>query len=1000
MAIVSEGPSNEFFSTANALSLGDTMQGSLSSTADWDFFKIAVASDGVLKLDFSAPTSSSNYYFFVGIYDGSQKLLASDYLGASASFSLGVPAAGSYYAAITKASLYSGGQYGVTVNMAAGSASGYESESNDSLATANAIAPEQTIKGQMANSQDVDFYSVKATATGALVVDFVAPNVSTGTTFTIGIYDAAGNLLASRDTGSTLSLSVAVAAPGNYYAKVTQGSNYDGGNYSLTAHNDGFSMLTAKNLGGTGSVALQLNASHDWYAVNLTAGISYEFALSGASLGGGTLTDPALTLCYSNGTLLENCDNFSYYSNGNLVNTANPQIAFTAPKTGTYYLMLGGNGGTGTLTLSEKTDTVASLAQALLELQASPDHRWNAGSPLGTPVSLSYSFLSATADGEKGFVAMTEAQKLVVKAVLEQYGAVANMAFTLVADPSLAQICFGTSSQLKSSGVTYSDVGAMKHADVFLNNSAGTPSLSDGSYSLTTLIHEIGHALGLKHPGSYDATGSPVSAPYLPAILDNEKFTVMSYVDNPDSTVYYNTPALLDIAAVQILYGASPAVSQPRTFSFSNSSSFVTAILGTGSSDTIDISNQSRGSTIFMTSGSLSSIGIGANGSSAHDNVAIPFGESLQNVINGPGSDLIVGNGLDNRFFGFAGADTIDGGGGNNTLVLQATSLDLNKASDNQLANIQNVDASSATPGVTLDLHSQTEAIRITGSAAGDTLIAGSGSDTLVGGAGNDTLDGGAGINIVELSGRLADYAIKKVAAGFAVTGAAQVDTLSNIQTIKFSDATLDLTRITGSATLAGVRSAYSLSNNGDGSAYLIDSVPGRDGVNHVLVGNLAAALQFTDQTTYVTGTVQGNVALLYRGALGRTPDMTGLNFWLGVDNSLPASAQALGSYSLSDVPGGFGGTLSIAGGFTQSQEFAEKYGALTDSQFVTQLYANVLDRTPDAPGNAYWMSALVSGQSREHVLVGFADSLEATANALVGYTGQSGFHAPWLFLV
>jgi hypothetical protein len=91
---------------------------------------------------------------------------------------------------------------------------------------------------------------------------------------------------------------------------------------------------------------------------------------------------------------------------------------------------------------------------------------------------------------------------------------------------------------------------------------------------------------------------------------------------------------------------------------------------------------------------------------------------------------------------------------------------------------------------------------------------------------------------------------------------------------------------------------------------------------------------------------------------------------------------------------------LQITAGFTNSAEFAAKYGALSDSQFVTQLYANVLDRQPDAAGLAFYIAGLAAGWSREEVLDGFAFSPEAIGNATHGYTGQSGAHAAWLMLL
>jgi len=153
--------------------------------------------------------------------------------------------------------------------------------------------------------------------------------------------------------------------------------------------------------------------------------------------------------------------------------------------------------------------------------------------------------------------------------------------------------------------------------------------------------------------------------------------------------------------------------------------------------------------------------------------------------------------------------------------------------------------------------------------------------------------------------------------------------------------------------------------------------------------------LQFADRSISVAqlNSMTEEVALLYQAALGRTPDPGGLAYWTNLADSLPASALADGAYALSDQS-------TIAAGFTGSAEFMSKYGNLGNTQFVTQLYANTLDRAPDPGGLAYWVGQLASGESREHVLVGFADSTEATNNAVHGFTGQSGVHAPWLLLI
>jgi hypothetical protein len=186
---------------------------------------------------------------------------------------------------------------------------------------------------------------------------------------------------------------------------------------------------------------------------------------------------------------------------------------------------------------------------------------------------------------------------------------------------------------------------------------------------------------------------------------------------------------------------------------------------------------------------------------------------------------------------------------------------------------------------------------------------------------------------------------------------------------------------------IASASSAYSLTSNGNGS-FTLATTGSSDNVSGV------EQVKFSDENLTVAASNSMNeyVALLYQGALGRTPDAAGLAFWETFAATLPASIQAFGIYALADASG-------IAGGFMNSSEFISKYGNSTNTQFVTQLYANILDRSPDAAGLNYWMTELNSGLSRQTALVGFADSTEAISNATHGFTGQSGAHAAWLFL-
>ncbi|HXC54132.1 MAG TPA: ELWxxDGT repeat protein [Rhizomicrobium sp.] len=82
------------------------------------------------------------------------------------------------------------------------------------------------------------------------------------------------------------------------------------------------------------------------------------------------------------------------------------------------------------------------------------------------------------------------------------------------------------------------------------------------------------------------------------------------------------------------------------------------------------------------------------------------------------------------------------------------------------------------------------------GLGGNDTLNGLAGDDTLVGGAGNDLIDGGAGNDTAVFSGALANYSLVDNAGVFTVTdnrvGSPDgTDTVSNVESFKFSDATV-----------------------------------------------------------------------------------------------------------------------------------------------------------------------------------------------------------------
>ncbi|MCU1358689.1 MAG: hypothetical protein JWM89_4107 [Acidimicrobiales bacterium] len=109
-----------------------------------------------------------------------------------------------------------------------------------------------------------------------------------------------------------------------------------------------------------------------------------------------------------------------------------------------------------------------------------------------------------------------------------------------------------------------------------------------------------------------------------------------------------------------------------------------------------------------------------------------------------------------------------------------------------------------------------------------------------------------------------------------------------------------------------------------------------------------------------------GSVDRLYAAYFLRIPDYGGLRHWL---------TKSRGGTSL----------RSISNSFAHSSEFLNRYGLLSNVDFVTLVYKKVLGRAPDSGGLKHWVGKLASGTSRGSVMVGFSESSEykrKTANA------------------
>jgi serralysin len=272
---------------------------------------------------------------------------------------------------------------------------------------------------------------------------------------------------------------------------------------------------------------------------------------------------------------------------------------------------------------------------------------------------------------------------------------------------------------------------AKRAGDVWISASAPDNfQLDEGLYGLQVLTHEVGHAIGLSHPGKYDA-GEGVAITYAADAeyaQDTRAYSLMSYFDagsigarhfdfHLSALAYGGVPMIHDIAAAQAIYGADMTTRTGNTvygfnsnagrdaFDFVKTPAPVMAIWDAGGIDTIDASGYVTEQLIDLRAGSLSSIGgvtfdtapsfaqVNANRAAAGydpvsqatydanmaalqanavvgrltDNVGIAYGVTIENAIGGSGKDTIVGNDVANLLKGNGGNDEIDGGGGSDT---------------------------------------------------------------------------------------------------------------------------------------------------------------------------------------------------------------------------------------------------------------------------------------------------------------------------------------------
>ena len=329
-----------------------------------------------------------------------------------------------------------------------------------------------------------------------------------------------------------------------------------------------------------------------------------------------------------------------------------------------------------------------------------------------------------------GFEPVGELEQNILYAALSDIEKFANIDFVEVPDTGdqagTIRIAWTGLSDENSIAWAYLPSSAEASGDIWLLSE----NLSRNDATLiSTIYHELGHAIGLKHPHEeHDDFG------LLPSALDGEDWTIMSYNVSgrypdatwsdlePQSFMYY------DILALQYIYGANENGSDTDdSYIYDLSDRYHLTIWDTGGTDTLGVTGSGEDVVINLTPGSWQSIGTViryGNGFSSwtdSETVYVPPEVTIENAYGADGNDRITGNDVSNVLEGKVGADRVIGGAGNDVVDGGAGNDTLRGDSGDDI---------------------------VSGGAGNDVIFAGStddGDDVVSGGAGSDVIGGSVG---------------------------------------------------------------------------------------------------------------------------------------------------------------------------------------------------------------------------------------------------------------
>lgn len=335
---------------------------------------------------------------------------------------------------------------------------------------------------------------------------------------------------------------------------------------------------------------------------------------------------------------------------------------------------------------------------------------------------------------------LSAGDKATFRQALRQYESLANIKFVET----------DQAANINVNGVTGSNWGGWSAYP----STNGNMSLDNRG--LATMLHEIGHSLGLKHPFEGDVQ--------LETSLDKKSVTIMSYtwdIWNPTTLGY------LDVAALENIYGRWRSLPEWDT----HVSNGVLHVTGSASADRMTTANfalninGAAGNDYLVGSWWSDTLEGGDGDDNLHGGSggdALSGGEGADVIRGGYGYDTISGGGGSDRIWGNDFSDTINAGAGDDwasggkgsdhvngdvgrdTLV-GSKGYDHLDGGDGDDRLLGGADADTVTGGAGNDV--------VKGNSGNDRVSGDDGDDTVLGGSGNDTLEGGAGRDVLQGNG-------------------------------------------------------------------------------------------------------------------------------------------------------------------------------------------------------------------------------------------------------